>query len=60
MSKSNYQTSSKNKNSLPQTPKELKVDAKRNRTEEFAQELGLHADTNSSCAVNKDKKNRNK
>ncbi|MBM7578656.1 YfhD family protein [Jeotgalibacillus terrae] len=57
MSRSNHQTPSKNKRSLPQTPKGMKVDPERNRTEEFAQELGLYDDTDSGrgCGVNKDK-----
>ncbi|AJD89646.1 hypothetical protein JMA_03290 [Jeotgalibacillus malaysiensis] len=58
MSRSNHQTPSKNKRSLPQTPRGMKVDHERNRTEEFAQELGLHGETDSGCGcgVDKDKK----
>ncbi|WP_404406979.1 YfhD family protein [Jeotgalibacillus malaysiensis] len=60
MSRSNHQTPSKNKRSLPQTPKGMKVDHERNRTEEFAQELGLHGETDSGNrhGVNKGKQHR--
>ncbi|PPA68927.1 YfhD family protein [Jeotgalibacillus proteolyticus] len=59
MSRSNNKTPSANKNSLPQTPKGLKI-APENVSEEFARELAAHGDTISKRELNRLKLNKNK
>ncbi|KIL47073.1 YfhD family protein [Jeotgalibacillus campisalis] len=59
MSRSNHQTPSKNKKSLPQTPKGMKIDPK-NVSEEFARELAAHGDIISKREINKVKMKKNK
>lgn len=59
MSRSNRQTPSNNKKSLPQTPKGLKIDPK-NVSEEYAKELAAHGDHLSKQQLNKAKMNNRK